>query len=405
MPIILIPIIRLLTQPHASRADAQAWKEYTCVACGGVFRTLIEAKRARRGATLEEAEEQAGIAVINAIAMTVPIRACPNCGCYQQDMAAVDRERKLWPAAVAPLAGMALAMAAMPAQANPMLWGAGIAVILGGIALLALLAQYNLNRDPEAARMKAESLVQQNLLEQTSPGDDPVIVAHGMPRFELDGRLKPVLVMIAGVLLFAAADAALWLSGAPLNLDCRPVVAGPGDNVRINFATPVSTAKGYWNAHAVVHISNAAELGITDTDLVTETNHDSWGNALVGEHVTNSNADLWAGLVVPNLPSLVGRTLKIDAQLEVTYPEVDDDARTFHEVNRLVTYNTSVVMAGSGAGSRQAAFSWMSMIVGGGMIVAGIAMLLQRVRGMRSAAPQPQIHPVVPMAAADNDLL
>ncbi|MBS1912349.1 MAG: hypothetical protein JST22_10215 [Bacteroidetes bacterium] len=397
MPFILIPIAR--SGGFRCRVEAQAWKEYTCVACGGTFRSLIAVMRSAEGKTAELAAERARAQMSSAIVKCVETRACPNCGCYQPDAEASLRIKKVEPTLFLPLLGIAGAIAASPAQVHPLIWLAGIAVMLGGVVRLLFLARYNVNRDPRGARVRAEGLVGQHQLEMVAPGADPESVAASMPYTDLSGWRPFSILLAAGMLLFIAADAGLWISGAPLNLDCTPVVAGPGDNVRIDFPARVSAVGGMWNARATVHVINAAELGLGSPELPATSEQYQWGETISGKGLTNKDEYLWADIAVPDTPELAGHALKVEATLDVVYPEMYSGNTLFKEVKRSVTYPTTIVLSAPGSGARQKVFSWISTIGGGVMIILGGIILLEEIGKMKRRAPQPRIY------AADNDLL
>lgn len=388
---IFIPVSGTKSQPVGCKAEVRAWKEYVCVACGGTFRSLVNAMRVGRGRTTEEAEARARALVARAIEERVEARPCPNCGCYQPDAEAAIRHRKFEPFCYLPLVGVPVAVLAMPAQDNPWFWMLGLALIVIGSVQVVILATRNVNRDPRRARARFEKDVRAGVLKMVTAGVDPDTLTGAMPYTDLGRPRRPFVLMFAGAALFVAADVGLWVSGAPMNVECRPVVAGPGDDVTVFAPKSIAALEGNWTASATARITNAEELGLPNGVLSVATQTGGWPSSFTENVPKNRIVYPWARFTVPDSSTLEGRTLQLETTLEIKYPQLTENLRSFNEITRTITYSSSVDLSVSGAGARQAVFWWISTIGGAAAIAYGLNLMVDAFRGAKGRVARPLI--------------
>ncbi|HVZ37938.1 MAG TPA: hypothetical protein VHI13_01580 [Candidatus Kapabacteria bacterium] len=397
MSIILIPMLR--SGGYRSKVEGQAWKEYDCVACGCTYRSLIAASMSAQGKTAELADQRARTLVAKTISKRAAARPCPNCGCYQPDAEASIRRAKAEPFLFLPVIGLAVALLATPAQVRPLIWLAGVAFTILGVVVLVRRARYHVNANPRSAREKGQNLLRERSLELLQPGADPGPVDVSLQYSSLQRARLVGFLLVAGLFLFVATDVGLWISGVPLNLDCRPVVAGPGDAVQVYLPVAIHPVNGLWHGEGVVHIANAAELGLADSMFVARSQSDVWGSRISNPSNSFLGEDIWVGFDLPDSPNLQGRTLQVEATVDVKYPEMNSGRMSFHEVERMANYSTSITLSIPGGGGLQKRLWWVGTILGVVMILLGCLTLVDDIRSIALRAPAPRVYP------ADYDLL
>src|SRR5262249_14117651 len=129
--------------------------------------------------------------------------------------------------------------------------------------------------------------------------------AGGLPA----NQLGLFSLMVAALVLIPTGEVLRLVKGWPLNRDCEPVVAGPGDRVKVRFPTTIRSVKGYWHGAGRAEILNADELGVPPELALTAKNSD-WGKSIRAEaHEQNQVENLWGRVDVPDDPKFAGRTL------------------------------------------------------------------------------------------------
>jgi hypothetical protein len=275
-------------------------------------------------------------------------------------------------------------------------------VAFGICALIALghfrLAVNNPNADLEANRKKAEEAVGANTLKLVDPG------SKGPPPLSYPQRLgflqwSALVLLGLGLMALASSEAVRLAAGWPLNRDCVPMVAGPGDEVDIYFPDQISSIKGYWKGQPTVSVTNAQELGLAEATLPATSEDDHWGSVMMGKHVSPKNAQLWARVSLPESENLAGETLQMKIALDVAYP-----AKTgmfgFQEVRQGFAHATELRLASALAGFMYQVVWWGSLLIGAGLIVLAELFLYRSAKGRKRSALASRVVPITDDAPA-----
>src|SRR5262249_25168798 len=152
-----------------------------------------------------------------------------------------------------------------------------------------------------------------------------------------------VLALLAPVLLKLALG---WSSNAAW----VPEVVGPGDQAYIWFrGKKIGCVKGLWKGTATVGVANAQDLGLAVQTLSATTNNAEWGNTISAKSSEkHSNKTPWAKVQLPNDPSLVGKTLKLNLALNVSYPVAQGNRFNTHQ--ETIGHQATLIMSRPGAG-------------------------------------------------------
>jgi hypothetical protein len=202
-----------------------------------------------------------------------------------------------------------------------------------------------------------------------------------------------------GLMALASSEAVRLAAGWPLNRDCVPMVAGPGDEVDIYFPDQISSIKGYWKGQPTVSVTNAQELGLAEAALPATSEDDHWGSVMMGKHVSPKNAQLWARVSIPESEGLAGETLQMKIALDVAYP-----AKTgmfgFQEVRQGFAHATELRLASALAGFMYQVVWWGSLLIGAGLIVLAELFLYRSAKGWKRSALASRVVPITDDAPA-----
>ena len=241
-----------MTRTYTAKLEIRCWKAHTCLGCGGRFAYLMCRKLAHGGSTPERATEKVRAAAQRAMASDVDRRPCPTCGLYQPDMIAL--RRRSWHRWLLPAALLAMGLAAGLYLGHVLQADRALFLAMGTVAVIGALGFFidlrNPNRNLEANRGTAEQEIAAGRLRLLQPGM-PLGPDFGPPATGLYGLLAFGLAA-AGLLALAAPELMRRERAWPLNAECYPSVAGPGDETCVYLPDSVSSIKGYWAGKARV---------------------------------------------------------------------------------------------------------------------------------------------------------
>lgn len=359
---------------YKSTLEINVWKEHACLGCGSRFRYLFQRKKTGEGKTPEAASAAARQAVLNALQHEVDMHPCPGCGLYQPDMIGNRRWTRHWwvlgiNAALLLLLLILMLTDVMPANTTALL----SAAVCGAFGLIHLLIdRSNPNRDLDANRQAAQRGVERGDL--WIPPDSKPQPEDEMPRFGWSRKHTVAYVLFAlGVLALLTPEALRMLHGWPAQTQWYPLVAGPGDDPYIYFPDQITSVKGYWRGFGKAQVVNAAELGLANLELHTESKVSNWGEKIsVGsrESKTSTNT-LWLRVSLPNDARLEGKTLKLHLMLNVTYPDLQGN--NFEEVSRNYQHKAEIRLCGAEAGAQYKSWWWGGFV--GGVLLIGVSSL------------------------------
>lgn len=308
---------------YTASLTGKVWKQHTCVACGCAYRYVLSRAVQGRGQTAEAAQAAARSNVSSVLTRAVDVQPCPECGVVQPDMVGQTKA-----AHHATLTGVAI-VALLVCLGVWLLWdryvtwlpwlGGGLGLLLtalhvGGVAR-------SPNADLDANRDRARQAAAAGTLAVDQSG------RVGAPRAVPGGLTVPQTIalaaLVAGALAVPAPEMVRLLGRWPINPNCYPPVAGPGDTVRLSFPQFIIYAiNSTWRANPTVRVANAAELGLENRPLPARSNDDTWGNTLSGKRsAQSSKPTLWLDVDIPAAPSLARRSLDLDMRLDVSYPQ------------------------------------------------------------------------------------
>ena len=370
---------------YTSTIQAKAWKEHTCLSCGGVYSYLLQRKVTGQGGNADVAQRRAEENVFKTLNREVDTHPCPTCGLVQPDMVGLPRAKRhlavFWVALVA-FAVLLILRAAYAVQANTL-----TVVIAAACAAVAaahfLIDRANPNRDAEGNCRSAAERVSAGVVRH-APG------RPGAPRAELANPTKSVIhtaavtLLLVGVAAAAAPEAVRSARGWTANDDTWPPVAGPGDVVRVYMEDSIESIKGYWKGRPQATVTGPQGFALT-ADATT--NENNWGNSISAKSSEKrSTSHPWVEVTIPSRPELAGQPAKVAIDLDVLYPHLTD-SNSFNEDKKKMHRTVSVQLAGIGAGDEYNRLWWaataggMALLLMCGQVLRGSARNLQRSAG------------------------
>jgi hypothetical protein len=328
---------------YTSTIEVNLWKEHECSRCGTLYRYLFKRKKTGRGNSPDAASKSAHAAVAKALEREVDLQPCPGCGLYQPDMIAARRGRRHWCTfwIGVPIFGLLLIL--VLADVLVFSSAAFLAAVAAAVLSLAHLIidarnpNANLDANLELARRREQAgdlWVPEG--GKGSGAENPV--GTGTTRV----RTACYVLLVAAVLAFLVPEAVRLQRGMISNAGWYPQAVGTGEEAYVYFPDSVTSIKGLWSARASASLINEEELGLARPGIVepkrlpappppllpARSRTETWGGTL---HFKSSEKDkssrLWAYVRLPDKPDLVGKTLDIRVELDVSYPVYMDANR------------------------------------------------------------------------------
>ena len=352
---VLFLLIHLAQSRYRVTAARGGWREHTCIHCGCRFQCRKDWKVIGAGHSLQAAHANAGRLLQRSLTREIARRPCPTCGLYQPDMVGPFRF-KFHLFVFLGLAGclffvvllvrIALALAS-EAPVFPLVASCiALAVIVTGWLAHLVIDIRNPNRSVLANLEIAQANLRNGKLRLVAAGDellakDPPAAAGWRPpgQFALHG------VMFLALVFVPIGEMLRLIKGWQINSNCDPVVAGPGDSIRIQFPKRrITTVKGNWYGEGRAEILNADDLGVP-TELRLASCHDSWGEQIKIEHEydTHTVRYLWAQVELPDDPQLGGKIVQIKMDLDITHPKWKPGG--FENTKETATHTATVAVA------------------------------------------------------------
>jgi hypothetical protein len=258
---------------------------------------------------------------------------------------------------------------------------------LTALHLLADLWNHNLRR--KAHLRWARQQVRFGLVEVL-----PLPVPGAVPRPARSPCVTAYFLLGLSVPLVASPELIAYLNGWPRNDDCRPCVAGPGDDVRIYLPDRIAAVKGLWHGAAVnAHVTNADELGVPDLKVRAVSRTQWWGETLeIDPKQPDTQIAPWAEVRVPSLPELVGKDLQLHLSLSVTYPKLERGNK-YQDTEMSCWHNTTLRLADVRAGKIYELSWWWGTLGGGALFLFLSYWITQLAATACENIPPPRFYP------------
>ncbi|QEL13699.1 hypothetical protein [Limnoglobus roseus] len=377
----------------------KCWKRHECLDCGCEYRYQFERKIKGQGSSEAAALKAANKNVDKAVGTEVDVRPCPTCGRVQPDMVGQGKANGHSGIGLLtiPLAALVYTLGATYVLGGN-LASIILAAILTGVALINLMiARGNPNRDRDANVAEAEKLLDAGTVETVAKGDDtkvePAPAPMGLPHWLGIGfGLLAVLVALAPMIYQT-------INNLPFNVDTKPDVVSPGNEVKVYFPDSIDCVKSYWRGSAVAAVLNANELG-GPVGLTASSNDSQWSNSIYAKNSEkHTHPSLWARVRIPSEARLTGKTLKVKVVMVVQYPSVNASDK-FEPQQTTIAKDFAVTLAPIGAGQAYSRI-WNGGVIVAGLLAAGSCFYL---RSLNKQLQRTAIPPVIdPIEDEDED--
>ncbi len=371
---------------YKATIQIKCWKQHECVGCGGVYRYKFARSVTGEAGNETAAEKAAEKAAMTTMEKDVDQRPCPRCGCLQPDMIAQKKSNAhFWVALILLLVSALVIVLALIPNITWLTYSTAGLILgvasLAGLALHAATALANPNKNKDANRDRADTMIERGELEKVADEDEDL--ADGEPK-AVGGAVIPLLAAgVIGALLALTPFLLKTVSGWPTVAGTKPEVVGPGDTVTVWFPDKIQAVKGYWSGTPTATVVNDGGAGPVSVSATAKTA--SWGNTITGKSVSNSTPSLWADVKLPNDPKLVGKTIEIKVDMAINYPTAI--GRGFDNVNGNVSTTQKLTLAGGGAGGTYYLSMWLAALGAVVVAISGFG-LMASANGLRKfAAP------------------
>jgi hypothetical protein len=175
------------------------------------------------------------------------------------------------------------------------------------------------------------------------------------------------------------------------NNNLYPEVAGPGDTPYFYFNDRIEAVKGLWRGMPQVVLLNPDEVG-GPIPLSATAQSDDWGNTITisSKSPTTSKKSLWAKLQLPADSRLAGKTLKVQINMNVTFPAISGNKQWSPQTQN-VTHTQTIELSGAGAGGKLKGAFWFGFIVGNALMLLASGLLPVFTNRFREAAHKTSI--------------
>lgn len=349
---------------YKATAQRTCWKQHTCVTCGSVYRYRFSRSVEATESTPQGAQQQAAYALDKAMTNGVNIQPCPHCGLIQPEMIGQKRSDAH---------GCMIGLSFLLVVVLWVIYGYGWAqyltlsyIALGVGAFIAfkhiLASVQNPNNDLATNKTKALAEVQKGDTILVQPGTDPGL--DSVPTDMSSGMKFAILLLMASLVLFPAAELLRLASGWPYNARCSPPVGGPGETIRFYTGESITSIKGYWDGQVQLKTLNEAELGLEPNAFSASTHQQGWSAYLYSKASENhDSADLYVDIAIPDSASLEGKTATLDITLDVASPQASTSTQ-FKRKQQQFKHSLSLTIAPRGSGSRYIVTWWTGMAAG-----------------------------------------
>jgi hypothetical protein len=371
--------------------DIRCWKQHECVSCGSLYRYLFERKVKGTGPSETTAERNAEQQASKAIEKEVDFRPCPACGCLQPDMVAQQKNKRH--GAVAGLflvgAGIVLGLASLWAT-TWLTWStAGLIVfVLGavGLAVHVVTGLSEPNRNPDDNLAKAETMLDQGTMELVSKTDADM--AEGAPKSVVPMTLPLLGVLALCTLALIAPFLGKMVFGWGSVAGTKPEVVGPGDKLTLYFPDRIDAVKSCWNGNGTATVSVDGESKTFPATLTSKT--ETWSNDMyVKRSQEHTSPSVWAEIQLPKDADLVGKTVTVQANMTVNFPQMSGGNR-FDNRSQQMAATTKVKLNGNNAGGMYGTLFLLCIFAAIGYVVLSF-LLAASANGLRKYAPPSEI--------------
>jgi hypothetical protein len=329
-----------------------AWKKQTCLYCGCLFRYRLKREGRGSGATGPDADREATRRAARRIGKESDPHPCPSCGYVQPDMIgnrrAGWRDRVLLFNAAAVLVSLPLLFFfTLPVLTLLVALACGAAVVAHGVLFV-----WNPNRNRKANRGAAEAAENEGVLKQVSD-PDPDAALDELPRTGLTLRHGLAFgLCVAGFLLLISPEVLRAKRPWPVNSHLSPSMIAPGEELHLGLGGSFRSLEGMWQATGSVAVVNPpAEVPNCPRTLSFTSGGKPWGDRIESaSRITWNEQSVtpWLDVQLPDQPELVGKTLRLDIQMNVAYP-IGWGTSTFKDEQKSYNLQTSVAFAAPGA--------------------------------------------------------
>jgi hypothetical protein len=336
---------------YTATIDIRCWKQHECVSCGSLYRYLFERKVKGTGPSETTAERNAEQQASKAIEKEVDFRPCPACGCLQPDMIAQQKRQRH--SAVAWLfllvAGIVLLLGALSGVTFMTYSTAGvICFVLGavGLAVHVVTGLSEPNKNPDDNLAKAETMLDQGTMELVTKADADM--ADGAPKSVVPMTMPLLGVLALCTLALMAPFLGKMVFGWGSVAGTKPEVVGPGDKLTVYFPGSIDCIKSTWNASGTATVSVDGES--TTYPATLRSKSETWGNTMSWKSSqAHTSPSVWAEVQLPNDAQLVGKTITVQSNVTVNYPQ-SIGWNTFDNRSQPMAATTKVKLNGNNAG-------------------------------------------------------
>jgi hypothetical protein len=158
----------------------------------------------------------------------------------------------------------------------------------------------------------------------------------------------------------------------------------------------IHSIKGYWRGRpqAVLHD------GGRNVPAVATTNQKDWGSTISAKSSeTDSTSTPWVQVIIPDDPTLVGKNVTCDLDMNVTYPAFTGGSN-FQTTTSRMSRSVSLALAPTtGAGVSYNGWWWQGTVAGMAVMLVCTIILVKAARRLqRQAKPTRVLTPAAPAA-------
>jgi hypothetical protein len=377
-------------------------KRLTCASCGCVYHVRREFTIDEKARTEEAAAKASTRRITRELELETNAVACPDCGLFQNDLVGSQLVQLH-----ALITGISLACAIawlIVASWTFARTTIGVGLMFVGIATFlaqAFAAFTNPNRLPAANRKASLALETEGNLYVTREGDrdnaTPLVGPY--TRWHTVGLIG---LLVASLYMLTPAMTR-GIGGSPFGLS-RTIA--PGGELLVELPDRIESINGLWRGAAKITVRNASDFGKQPPTLSATSADTTWPTNLVIESGRDKVVpEVWVKLQAPNDPRIIGSTLNLKIELEVTYPTADGKITKDRKLTVWSDVSVRVANATSFGRLWQVPTPWLTALCGLSMLLFAGQFLRALGRGLMAMAERPtaEVEEVAAAPAAARD--
>ena len=347
-------------------------KEVTCEWCETVFRfplklsidgsgpnKLVARKNAAENAKIKLPEEPG-------------TERCPSCGALQTCMEASGSALGFGCLTVlmaiclgiAITFGVLVNLHLLTSVSLPVVGWILVALAIPIVLFNIYLARINPNSELNAGLEEAKTKVAEGKI--TVVSQPKSVIPESIPRSTGIVPLIAIGLSVIGLCLIPAAEVFRMASGWTAHPFAVPPVAGPGDEVTLNWPNSVNCLKGKWRGIVEVEMTDpVGKHPKTKVDASCST--EQWGNWSGGRGNRNRDTAIWTKVKLPDDAALAGKDVSLHAKILVTYPQSSGLLR-FENKEAEFVHDFQMKLSSPKSSTMYFEAWWIGIVGGGGLI-------------------------------------